>query len=62
MCKQILLCVLAHAVDEHTIAENRFVWFVGVQTGTMKSFGYHVVSKVADRCASAEEAARVAVS
>ncbi|AEE57866.1 hypothetical protein UMNK88_3316 [Escherichia coli UMNK88] len=61
MCKEILLCVLAHAIDEHTIAEKRLVWFVGVQTGTVKSFGYHVVSKVADRRAPAEETARVAV-
>jgi hypothetical protein len=62
LCKEILLCVLAHAIDEHTVAEYRLVWSVSVQTGTLKSLGYHVVSQVADRCAPAEEAARVAVS
>ena len=62
MCKEILLCVLTHVVDEHTVAENKFVWFIGVQTGTMKSFGYHVVSKVTDRCAPAQETALVALS
>ncbi|WP_220384424.1 hypothetical protein, partial [Klebsiella pneumoniae] len=59
---KLLLGVLAHSIDEHTVAEHRLVWFVGIQAGALKSFGHHVVSKIADRRTPAEKTARVAVS
>ena len=55
--QKILLCVLAHSIDEHTVAEYRLVWFVGIQAGAVKSFGHHVVSKIADRRTPAENGA-----
>jgi hypothetical protein len=61
MCKEILLRVLAHATTS-TLLLNTGSSGSLVSAGTLKSLGYHEVSQIADRCAPAEEAARVAVS
>jgi hypothetical protein len=60
MCKEILLCVLAHAIDETPLLNTGSSGSLVFKPARLKVL-VTMVSQVADRCAPAEEAARVAV-